>query len=105
MFEKYKLNLSKEKRKELGFRYDFDLEDYVYEFPAYKSNGITSLKCKLSVDDETCKILVNVYDMKGNIYSSFYNRRYGKSKIVSIVDRNIKNKIEELKKMEENASE
>lgn len=96
MFEKYKLNLSTEKRKELGFHYDFSLEDYVYEFPVYKSNGITSLKCKLCIDDETGKILVNIYDMKDKLYASYYNRRYGKSKIVLIIDKNIKKKLKEL---------
>ena len=102
MFDNYLLNLSLEEKKELGFRYDVSMEDYVYEFPVYKSNKKVSLICKLCVDDETGKILLNVYDINGNLYPSFYNREYGKSKIVSIIDKNIESKLKELiKKIKE----
>lgn len=97
-FDNYKLNLSSEEKKELGFRYDSNLEVYVYEFPVYKSNKKVSLICKLYINNETGKVLINVYDINGNLYSSFYNRNYGKSKIVSIVDNNISKKINEIEK-------
>lgn len=93
MINNYKLNVIKEEKKELGFRYNFDLDDFIYEFPVYKFKGRTSIICKLGVDNETNDVWFNIYDISGYLYPAYYNRKYGKSKIVSIIDKNIEKEL------------
>lgn len=96
MIDNYKLNLSHQEMKDVGFHYDFELEDYTYEFPVYKINNKASIVCKLGIDKETNKVWLNVYDINGNLYSSYYNRTYGISKIISIIDKNIQKELNRL---------
>lgn len=93
------LNLSPQQMKELGFKYDFQLQDYIYEFPVYKYKNIPSIICKLGIDEDTHKIWLNVYDANGGLYTSYYDREYGKSNIVSIIDKNIEKEIKKLQKV------
>ena len=99
-YKNYKLHLSHKEMKDLGFHYDFGIEDYVYEFPVYRLNGKTQIVCKLGVDEETNQIWFNVYDTNHNLYPSYYNRTYGKSKIVPIIEKNIRLEIGKLKEKE-----
>ena len=85
----YKLNISNQDMKQKGFRYDFLLQEYAYEFPVYKYNKKPTIVCKLGVDNDTNNIWFNVYDIKGNLYPPYYNREYGKSKVIDIIDKNI----------------
>ena len=93
---KYILNLSNKEMKDIGFKYDFYLQEYVYEFPVFKHNGKTVLVSKLWVNDENFEVTVNVYNENGRPYPSYYNRQYGKSKVVEIIDKNIEKELKKL---------
>lgn len=88
----YTLELSKQEKKDLGFKYDYYLEDYVYEFPVYKSkaDNKTSLSCKLIVNEKNNIVSYIVCDMNGDVYAPYHNRYYGKSAIIPAVDKNIR---------------
>jgi hypothetical protein len=79
----------------MGFRYDIDLQEYTYNFPVYKSCGKTSLICKLWIDEESI-VHWKVCDVRGNTYPSYYNREYGKSEIVPIIDKNISRELKKI---------
>ena len=92
----YRLHITKQEKKDLGFKYDFLLQDYVYAFPVYKYNKRPVLICKLGVDDETSIVWFNVYDEKDELYHPYYNREYGKSDVMLIIDKNISREFREL---------
>lgn len=94
--KRYTLELSYKQQKNLGFRYDSKLEEYVYEFPVYPYKGRPSIVCKLGINEDTNEVWWNICDTIGHTYSAYYNRDYGKSKIIPIIDRNIE---KELKKI------
>lgn len=85
----YRLDMTLQKKKTLGFKYNRELNDYIYEFPVYRSHGKITLHAKVGVDEETNYIWVNVYDNDGKLYVPYYNRTYGKSNVIKIVDSNI----------------
>lgn len=85
----YRLHITKQEKKDLGFKYDFLLQDYVYIFPVFVHNNKPLLVCKLGVDDETSEVWFIVCDMRGETYHPYYNREYGKSDILDIIDKNI----------------
>lgn len=82
---RYKLNISKNDMKKIGFRYDYELDDYVYRFPVYKYGKATVLFCKLSVDEDTGNVWFNVYDSNG-LYMAFYNREYGSNSMIPEIE-------------------
>lgn len=92
----YKLVLTKEEQKKIGFHYDFTLNEYVYEFPVYKSKYASyPLVCKLSIEEDTNLVIINVYNANGFLYSPYYNRTYcGRSDVIKAIDSHI---IEQLK--------
>ena len=93
----YILSVNSTKMKELGFRYDFELQDYIYKFPVYLSKKQEPLVfCKLGIDKETNKVFYNVCNIDGTLYTPFYDRYYGKSKVVEIIDKII---LKEFKKL------
>lgn len=87
----YILNITSQEMKDLGFKYDFELQDYIYKFPVYLSQKKEPLVfCKLGIDEETKKVFFNVCDTNGGLYTPYYNREYGKSKVVEVIDKNIR---------------
>ncbi len=92
----YKLEISKKKMKELGFKYDLQLDKYIYKFPVYKNNKVPLIFCKLGIDEETNCIWFNVYDLHDMLYAPYYNRTYGKNSVVPIIDKEIKKEINRL---------
>lgn len=92
----YKLDITINQMKKLGFRYDSKLDDYIYKFPVYKHNKVPTLFCKLGIDEETNRIWFNVYDANDTIYSPYYDRKYGKNSIIPIVEKNISNELKKL---------
>lgn len=92
----YKVYLTKEKKKELGFKYDYELGDYVLKFTVYKYGKIPLIFCKLGIDEETNIIWHCIYDANNSLYTPFYNREYGRNTIVPKIDKEIKKKLNEL---------
>lgn len=83
--------------KELGFKYDFEIQDYIYRFPVYLSQKKEPLVfCKLGVDEETKQVYFNVTNKDGTLYAPYYDRQYGKSVVVETIDKNIKKEFEKL---------
>lgn len=80
----------------IGFRYDTKLDEYVYEFPVYLCNGKPSIVCKLGIKEDTNEVWLNVCDVTGRTYPSYYVREYGNSKIIPIIDRNIEKELKRI---------
>lgn len=93
---KYKVNLTNEKKKELGFKYDYELGDYVLKFTVYKYGKIPLIFCKLGIDEETNMIWHCIYDASNNLYTPYYNREYGRNNIVPKIEKEVKKKLNEL---------
>lgn len=93
----YKLNLTPQERKEIGFQYDENLDTYVYEFPVYRFRNKALLVCKINIEDETNLVIANVYNKSTKeLYSAYYNRTFGKSKVVEKIDQCIIEKLKSL---------
>lgn len=93
----YILSLNSTQMKELGFKYDYIIKDYIYQFPVYKSQKKESLIfCKLGVDEETKQVFFNICNPDSSLYTPYYNREYGKSTVVEIIDKNIKKEFKKL---------
>ena len=93
----YILSVNLTQMKELGFKYDYEIQDYIYKFPVYKSKKNEPLIfCRLGVDEETKQIYFNVCNVDGTLYAAFYNRYYGKSKVIKVIDKNIKKEFKKL---------
>lgn len=93
--KRYTLDLSYKQQKELGFRYDPKLDEYVYEFPVYLYKERPNIVCKLGIN-ENSEVWYQVCDTEGRTYSAYYVRGYGKNKVVPVVDRNIKKQLNKL---------
>ena len=94
--DKYILELSLEQKRKIGFHFDPILQEYVYKFPVYKYKNKPTIICKLGINEEINEVWFNVYKINGDLYTGYYNREYGKSKIYPVIDKNI---IKELKKL------
>lgn len=93
----YILSVNSTQMKELGFRYDYEIQDYIYKFSVYKSQKKEPLVfCKLGVDEETRQIYFNVCNTDGTLYAPFYDRYYGKSDVVKIINKNITKEFKKL---------
>lgn len=93
----YILSVDSTQMKELGFKYDFELQDYIYKFPVYKSKKNEPLIfCKLGIDEETKRVYFNICNVDDTLYTPYYNREYGKSKVVEVIDKNIKKEFKKL---------
>ena len=93
----YILSVNSTQMKELGFRYDYEIQDYIYKFPVYKSQKKEPLIfCKLGVDEETKQVYFNVCNVDGTLYTPFYDRYYGKSDVVKVIDKNIAREFKKL---------
>lgn len=94
--KRYTLDLSYKQQKEIGFRYDSKLDEYVYEFPVYLYKGRANIMCKLGIKEDTNEVWYQVCDTEGRTYSAYYVRDYSKNKVVSIIDGNIKKELRRL---------
>lgn len=94
--KRYTLDVSYKQQKELGFRYDSKLNEYVYEFPVYLYKGRPNIVCKLGINEDNNEVWYQVCDTEGRTYSAYYNRKYGKSKVIPVIDRNIKKQLNKL---------
>ena len=93
----YKLKLTPEKFKSLGFRYDPIAESYTYEFPVYKHNNQIILVCRVWVNNETKELTYTVQDTNRKIYAAFYNREYGGTNwVVLTAEENIEKEFKRL---------
>lgn len=93
----YILSVNSTQMKELGFKYDYELKDYIYKFPVYKSKKNEPLIfCKLGIDEETKRVYFNICNVDDTLYTPYYNREYGKSKVVEVIDKNIKKEFKKL---------
>lgn len=82
----YKLDIAKAKMKRIGFRYDHELDDYIYKFTVYRYSNIPLIFCKLGVDGETQMVWFNVYDANDALYSPYYDREYGNNVIIHQIE-------------------
>ena len=97
----YRLYISKHEMKSIGFKYDYILKDYVYEFPVYKYGRKPIITCKLCVDTENYEVWYGVYS-QGNMYAAYYDREFHKSNlVVETVEKNIKKEFKRLGVTEE----
>ena len=85
----YVLELPIENQKEIGFRYDPDIDDYAYRFPVYKNDGEPFVYCKIWTDEGTNKVLYRVCNSNNTLYAGYYNTQYGANDINKIIDNNI----------------
>lgn len=93
----YKVNLTKEQKKELGFRYDYELGEYVLKFAVHKYCQIPLIFCKLGIIDEAENMVwYCIYDANDNLYAPYYNREYGKNSIVPKIEKEIKDKLNKI---------
>ena len=93
----YILSVNSTQMKELGFRYDYEIQDYIYKFPVYKSKKNEPLIfCKLGVDEDVKRVYFNVTNKDGTLYAPYYDRQYGKSMVVEMIDKNIQKEFKEL---------
>lgn len=92
----YRLYISKHEMKTIGFKYDYILKDYVYEFPIYKYNRKPVITCKLGIDLDNFEVWFGVFS-NGAIYAPYYNREFHKNNlVVEIVEKNIRKEFKKL---------
>lgn len=82
----YKLNMNRSQMKKSGFRYDAELDDYVYRFPVYRYKNIPVNFCKIGIDEDTGKVWFNIYDANNMLYQPYYDRSYGTNEVVPEID-------------------
>ena len=99
--KKIYLNLTKQQKKMIGFKYDSDLGEYIYRFPVYKAkdSGKTTLYCKMGINDETNEAWFDVFSTTGQLYAPYYNRGGIKSDVIKVVDKNIKKELSKINKL------
>lgn len=93
----YQINISIEKMKKYGFRYDRSFECYTYIFPVYKYKGIIPIiYCKLGVNEETKNVWINVYDDNDRFYASYYNDENYKNTTINDIEKAITKELNKL---------
>lgn len=100
----YKMkNYSKEFLQKHKFTYcrylsEYGDEIYVYKFPLIYYDKITTIECEISVSTMTGVVNVNVYKAgTRELYSSYYNREFGKCEFLKSIDIKIGSKLKELR--------
>ena len=98
----YKLKITKDELYRKGFHYNKLMSDdisdfYSLRFPALKYKKIPTLDCELTVELQTGKVLINVFNSGTNdIYTPFYNCEYGKYETLNAIDKAIKDQLKKL---------
>ena len=93
---RFRLDMGKEQMKKTGFRYDREMDCYIYRFPAYKHNGVPLVFCRLLVDRGTQTVRFGVYESNGMLYYPYYEREYGRNEIVSRIEEAILSELHRL---------
>lgn len=100
----YKVNgITRQELLELNFKYDkrhSDVENELYtmRFPVYreKDSKRVTIEANIIVNPKHGGICIDVYDDNLNQYTAWYIRKYGKNKVVDIIDNNIDKKLNTL---------
>lgn len=92
----YKNKLSIQELKTKGFRYDMQYQNYTYEFPVYKYKRKPFVICKVFISEEDKSVRFNVYNVNGNLYTAYYNREYGRSLLIKLIEKNIEKEFRKL---------
>lgn len=93
---------SKEFLQKYRFRYSSYLSSYgddvyTYKFPVVSYNRTTTVECEISVSILTGVVNVNVYKAgTKELYSTYYNREFGRCKFIDAIDMKIDKKLKEL---------
>ncbi len=101
----YKLTLTKDQMRKIGFRYDFDVNDYVYKFPVYINKGIPLLFCKLGIFENSDDIWFNVYNEDESLCRSYYERNYGRNDVIKEIDKRILKELKMIGVRKQNGSD
>lgn len=96
MNKKFKLDITTQQMKDVGFRYDHNVEDYTYRFPVYKYKKQPIIFCTLGIDEETKEVRFTVKDANDNVYAPFYDREYGVNDIIPLIEKNISSELRKL---------
>ncbi len=94
--KKYILELTSKQQKELGFRYDSNLDEYVYEFPVYLYKRRPVVVCKLGIKEDNDEVWYQVCNTESHTYAAYYVKNYGENNIVPIIDKNIERQLKKL---------
>lgn len=99
----YKIkDYSKQFLQKHRFRYssylsEYGDEVYTYKFPLLSYNKVTTIECEISVSTITGVVNINVYNAgTKELYTSYYNREFGKCELIDSIDMKIEKKLKEL---------
>ena len=94
----FRLDLSKTKLKELGFRYDNKADCYVYRFPVYNYKKQPVIFCKIWATNEEDHniIMYGVFEANDTLYAGYYNEEYGYNTTIKQIDKTILHKLKAL---------
>ena len=99
---KYKLKTTKDELYKKGFSYNKFISDnetdcYSTRFWVLKHNKVPTVDCELTIELQTGKVSINVYNHGTNdIYVPYYNNEYGKYKTLEMINDAIQNYIKRL---------
>ena len=86
--------ITKDKAEKLGFKFSPVNDCYTLKFPVYTTkDNKPIIFCNIEIDCKTGEVSLNIYDDNNILYSPYYNREYGRSKVVRTIDRNIKKQL------------
>lgn len=83
---RFRLDISRGQMKKIGFRYDHELDGYIYRFPVYKYRNVPLLFCWLGIDEDTRTVWHDIYDSNGTLYPPYYDRGYGQNEIIPQIE-------------------
>ena len=99
----YKMsNHTKDNLISKGFKYNRYLSDileetYTYRFPLILYKNSPTIDCAVSVSTISGIVNINVINTSTkDLYPAYYNREYGNSEIIKVIDNKIANKLKRL---------
>lgn len=85
---------SKDKLKNLGFRYSKKYEGYVQTFVVYKyKNLVPMIYCRITVDEESKRVWLSICDDQDRLYAPYYNEEYGKNVLLKDIEKEVEAKL------------
>lgn len=100
---KYTLKTTKDELYKRGFSYnklmsDDNFDCYSIRFGALRYNKIPTVDCELTVELQSGKVFINVYNHGTNdIYIPYYNNEHGKYRTLDTIEESINNCIKRLR--------
>lgn len=92
--KQYIFDVSKDKLKKLGFRYSKKYEGYMQTFEVYKyKNLVPMIYCRITVDEESKRVWLNICDDQDRLYAPYYNEEYGKNNIIKNIEKEVETKL------------